>query len=130
MSPPERFPPDDPREWMNRARSNLVLAKNRILGAYLEDLCFDAQQAAEKAIKAVMIAREIDFPYVHDLGSLLSSLEETGESVPEAIRATVSLTTYATATRYPNVGAPVTEQEYREAIAIAEAVVRWAEQRL
>ena len=130
MSPPERFPPDDPREWMNRARSNLVLAKNRILGAYLEDLCFDAQQAAEKAIKAVMIAREIDFPYVHDLGSLLSSLEVTGESVPEAIRAAVSLTTYATATRYPNAGAPVTEQEYREAIAIAEAVVRWAEQRL
>ena len=51
MSPPERFPPDDPREWMNRARSNLVLAKSRILGAYLEDLCFAAQQAAEKAIK-------------------------------------------------------------------------------
>ena len=22
--PPERFPPDDPREWLNRARSNLL----------------------------------------------------------------------------------------------------------
>ena len=22
MSPPERFPPDDPREWLNRARSS------------------------------------------------------------------------------------------------------------
>ena len=130
MSPPDRFPPDDPREWMNRARSNLVLAKNRILGAYLEDLCFAAQQAAEKAIKALMIARKMDFPYVHDLGSLLASLEETGEIVPEAIRSAVSLTTYATATRYPNTGTPVTEQEYREAIAIAEAVVRWAEERL
>ena len=115
---------------MNRARSNLALAKNRIPGAYLEDLCFPAQQAAEKAIKAVMIAREIDFPYVHDLGSLLSLLETTGEAVPEAMRTAVSLTTYATATRYPNTGAPVTEQEYREAIAIAEAVVRWAEERL
>lgn len=131
MSPPERFPPDDPREWMNRARSNLVLAKSQILGAYLEDLCFAAQQAAEKAIKAVMIAREIDFPYVHDLGSLLTLLEEeTGEIVPEAIRTAVSLTTYATATRYPNAGTPVTEQEYREAVAIAEAVIRWAEERL
>ena len=130
MSPPERFPPDDPREWMNRARSNLVLAKSQIPGAYLEDLCFAAQQAAEKAIKAVMIAREIDFPYVHDLGSLLTMLEETGEIVPETIRAAVSLTTYATATRYPNAGTPVTEQEYREAITIAEAVVQWAEERL
>ena len=130
MSPPERFPPDDPREWMNRARSNLLLAKNRIPGAYLEDLCFAAQQAAEKSIKAVMIARGIDFPYVHDLGNLLSLLEKTGATIPEAIRAAVSLTTYATATRYPNVGALVNEQEYREAIAIAEAVVRWAEERL
>ena len=59
MSPLERYAPDDPREWMNRARSNLALAKNRVPGAYLEDLCFEAQQAAEKAIKAVMIIRAI-----------------------------------------------------------------------
>ena len=26
MSPPERFSADDPREWMNRARSNLAIA--------------------------------------------------------------------------------------------------------
>ncbi len=32
-----------------------------MLGVYLEDLCFDAQQAAEKAIKAVLIARSIPF---------------------------------------------------------------------
>ena len=28
--PPERFPPDDPREWLNRDRSNLAMAKNRV----------------------------------------------------------------------------------------------------
>ena len=67
MRPPERFPPDDPREWLNRAGSNLALAKNRIPGAYLEDLCFEAQQAAEKSVKAVLVLRQIVFPYVHDL---------------------------------------------------------------
>ena len=46
MKPPERFPPDDPREWLNRARSNLAMAKNRVPDAYLEDLCFEAQRAA------------------------------------------------------------------------------------
>ena len=70
MKPPERFPPDDPREWLNRARSNMAKAKNRVPDAYLEDLCFDAQQAAEKAIKAVMIVRGIDFPYTHDLATV------------------------------------------------------------
>ena len=78
MKLPERFPPDDPREWMNRARSNLARLKSRVPGVYLEDFCFDAQQAAEKAIKAVMIARSIEFPYVHDLDHLLSLLEEGG----------------------------------------------------
>ncbi len=45
--PHERRPPDDPREWINRARSNLVRAQAILPGVYLEDLCFDAQQAAE-----------------------------------------------------------------------------------
>ena len=54
MKEPERFPADDPREWMNRARSSLAIAKNRVPQAYLEDLCFEAQQAAEKAAEAVI----------------------------------------------------------------------------
>ena len=76
MNRRERLPPDDPREWLNRARSNLALAKNRVPDAYLEDLCFEAQQAAEKAIKARLMMLNIEFPYVHDLARLLSLLEE------------------------------------------------------
>ena len=130
MKPPERFPPDDPREWLNRARSNLALAKNRVPDVYLEDLCFEAQQAAEKAIKAVMISRNIDFPYVHNLALLLLILEEGGETFPNTIRRAARLTPYAVDTRYPGIEQPVSEQGYQEAVAIAEAVVRWAEKRL
>ncbi len=79
MSPTERFPPDHPREWLNRARSNLALAKNRVPDVYLEDLCFEAQQSAEKAIKAVLIKRDVRYPHVHDLSRLLSLLEESGK---------------------------------------------------
>jgi HEPN domain-containing protein len=48
--PPKRKAPDDPLEWLNRARSNLARAKAdlRLPEVYLEDLCFDAQQAAEE----------------------------------------------------------------------------------
>jgi HEPN domain-containing protein len=130
MKPPERFAPDDPREWLNRARSNLALAKSNIPGAYLEDLCFEAQQAAEKAIKAVMLRRNIEFPYVHDLARLLSMLEATGEAIPEVVRQADELTRYALLTRYPGIARPVSEREYTEAVAVAEAVVRWAEERI
>ena len=86
---------------MSRARSNLVRAKSRIPGAYLEDLCFDAQRAAEKAIKAVMMACESSFPYVHDLDRLLTILESAGQRVPDEIHRAERLTRYATTTRYP-----------------------------
>ncbi len=106
------------------------MARNRVPGAYLEDLCFEAQQAAEKAIKGVMISRQIDFPYVHDLALLLWHLEESGEKIPETVRRAATLTPYAVDTRYPGVGGPVSEQQYREAVEIAEAVTRWAQEQL
>lgn len=128
MSPPERYPADDPREWMNRARSNLAMAKNRVPGAYLEDLCFQAQQAAEKAIKAVMIRCNIEFPYVHDIARLLSLLEKRGERIPEMVTKAEELTPYALVTRYPGTVGPVGEQDYMDAVKNAEVVIRWAEE--
>ena len=129
MKRPERFPPDDPREWLNHARSNLAMAKNRIPDAYMEDLCFEAQQAAEKAIKAVMIKRGIDFPYVHDLARLLSLLKEADEAIPDVVGQARKLSRFATVTRYP-MDQSVTEQHYLEALATAESVLRWAEERI
>ena len=81
MKPPERFLPGDPQEWMNRGRSNLVLAKSRVSGVYLEVLHRDAQQVTEKAIKALMLGRATGFPYVHDLARLRSRFENAGEIV-------------------------------------------------
>jgi HEPN domain-containing protein len=62
MTPRERFPPDNPREWLARARGSLIVAQTVIEEVDFENFCFEAQQAAEKAIKAVMITRGITFP--------------------------------------------------------------------
>jgi HEPN domain-containing protein len=126
--PPAPRPPDDPHEWLRRARSNLARAQAdiRLAGVYLEDLCFDAQQAAEKAIKAVLIGRSIRFPYVHDLTALLGLVEQGGTAVPEAVREAGRLTRFAVVTRYPGIAEPVTQEEYERAVAIAEAVIDWA----
>ena len=126
----QRFPPDDPREWLNRARSNLAKARAAAAaqGVYLEDLCFDAQQAAEKALKAVVLCRGVCFPYVHDLAQLLSLLEQIGPKLPQRVRRAAILSDYAVQARYPAVAEPVTQQEYQEALSIAEAVIAWAEQ--
>jgi HEPN domain-containing protein len=124
MTQRERYPPDDPREWLNRAQSNLVRAQTVMAGVDLEDLCFDAQQAAEKSIKAVLIARGIEFPFIHDLSKLLTLLEEHGEYIPPEIWKAELLTRYAVVTRYPG-AEPVPKTVYEEAVSIAEAVVDW-----
>lgn len=126
--PAERRPPDDAREWLNRARSNLIRAQEglRLDGVYLEDLCFDAQQAAEKAIKAVLLHLRLRFPYTHDLARLLALLQENGVPFPAHVREAARLTRFAVAARYPGVEEPVSREEYDKAIGIAAEVLRWA----
>lgn len=119
-------PPDDPEEWLNRAKSNLVHARQKHPDIYLEDLCFDAQQAAEKAIKAVLIDLDIDYPYTHDLMTLLTLVAEEGKSVPDEVKEAAMLTDYAVESRYPSPAETVTDEEYEEAIATAQKVLDWA----
>ena len=130
MKRPDRFPSDDPREWLNRARSNLARARIVTAEAYLEDGCFDAQQAAEKAIKAVMIKRRIGFLYIHDIARLLRILESDGQAIPENLERAAELTRYATAMRYPGIEDPVSAEAHADAVAVAETVVRWAEEQV
>jgi HEPN domain-containing protein len=117
---------------LRRAKSNLLRAKEdiRLSEVAKEDLCFDAQQAAEKAIKAVLIHLSIPFPYIHDLGALLALAEERGTAIPPHVKEAARLTRFAVETRYPGFDEPVTQEEYGRALAIAEAVVRWAEEEI
>lgn len=62
MRPHERLGLDDPREWLNRARSNLARVRHQVAGTHFEVVRFEAQQAAEMALKAVMVLRGIDLP--------------------------------------------------------------------
>jgi HEPN domain-containing protein/predicted nucleotidyltransferase len=126
----KRYPPTDPREWINRARNNLARAGQVAPDAYLEDLCFDAKQAAEKAIKAVFIRRGLQFPYVHDLRQLLQLLNQGGSKVPKYVWRAGDLTRFAFEARYPGQFPPVTPRPYRRALRIAKDVVRWAERQI
>jgi HEPN domain-containing protein len=124
---PKRFPPDDPREWIRRAKSNLAHARAHEPDVDLADNCFDAQQCAEKAIKAVFVHRGETFPYVHDLTRLIRLLERKGVKIPQYLGQAKELTRYAFVTRYPGEDSSVTQRQYRRAVRIAAAVLRWAE---
>ena len=124
---PKEIEPGEPGDWLRHAWSDLELARvERNPKILLEDLCFHAQQAAEKALKAVLILRSVAFPKTHNIRTLIDFLPE-GLNLPEEAKGAAILTDYAVQTRYPGDLEPVTEEEYREALRIAEAVLRWAE---
>lgn len=115
-------------EWLARARGSLALAKQpKPDEAFWEDLCYQAQQAAEKALKAVYMRDGLRFEYTHNLARLGSGLERKGVGVPDLVREAAVLTRYAVESRYPGAAEAVTEAEYRDAVHVAEAVVSWAE---
>ena len=122
--------PDNPAEWLSRARSSLALSTAKTPGVLYEDFCFQAQQAAEKALKAVFVARKIPYPYTHDINALLSGLEQHGIMVPGPLWEAVVLTSFASDTRYPGTGTPVTKEEYQEAVGLAQDILRWAEEQV
>jgi len=115
-----------PQEWLTFARSDLKLAKaGRVGGVLLSSLCFHAQQAAEKAIKAVLILKRIEFPPTHNIKVLIGLLPDSAV-VPEKLQQASLLTMYAVNTRYPGDLYHVSKEDYAEALSLAGAVVRWA----
>ena len=125
--PPEEIEPGEPGDWLRHAWSDLELARTRRNSKILlEDLCFHAQQATEKALKAVLVFKSVPFLRTHNIRTLMDLLPED-LNLPEEAKGAPILTAYAVLTRYPGDLEPVTEEEYQEALRIAEAVVQWAE---
>ena len=118
--------------WLKRARSDLQLGKAALItpGVLLEDACFHAQQCAEKALKALLLLRQISYPRTHSIEVLLDILKLKGEHVPENVDETFILTEYAVQTRYPGEWEPVTKKEAGEALGLARLVLSWVESRI
>ena len=128
---PDASPRGTPHQWLNRAKSNLAIARQpKTDEIYWEDLCFEVQQAAEKALKAVMLAKGIKFRFVNNLSEHLTLLERSGVALPDDVKNAAILTDYSVEARYPGPSEPITEAEFRNSLRIAEAVVAWAETQL
>lgn len=120
------------RIWLKRAKSNLQIAKaGKVFEDILyEDLCFDCEQAVEKALKALLVSIDVSFPRTHSIGHLIELIEEHSIMVPDEIKDSISLTAYAVSTRYPGDFEPVDEQEYQETLQTAEKVFNWVRKKI
>jgi HEPN domain-containing protein/predicted nucleotidyltransferase len=121
--------PNDPHEWLRRARSSAQLARCSAPGVDPADLCFQAQQAVEKAIKAVLVAHGIIAPRSHELRSLLRRVRAAGIDVPGPVRDAEALTVYAVDARYPG-GRRIADGVYEATLPQMDAVLTWATHRV
>ena len=117
-----------PQEWLAHAKSDVNLARlaKDHEEIFPEQVCFHAQQAAEKALKAVLLHCQIPFPLIHDIEEILEIAAQNGLSLSPDISEAGSLTPYAVEARYPGYEEEITPVQVEEAIHLAEQVVAWA----
>ena len=125
--PAEQTAAGSPQDWLRHARSDLALSRMRKSRTVLyEHLCFHAQQAAEKALKAVLVANDGRLQKTHDLAYLINALPPK-ITIPPSLLELPLLNRYAVQQRYPGDAPTVTTQHRKNAVRLAEEALAWAE---
>ncbi len=91
-----------------------------------EQVCFHAQQAVEKALKAVLLRKGIQFPLIHDIEELIEIAQKERCPLPDWAEEMAVMTPYAVETRYPGHWEDLQETEVTEALRVAQRTVEWA----
>jgi HEPN domain-containing protein len=110
-----------------KADHDLVAAKATLpTGDAYDTICFHAQQAVEKCLKALLALMDIEYPRRHDLGELLALAKPHYPNLCPLEDAILELAPYAVEVRYDDEVAPG-DEDARAALDTAIAVRALAE---
>jgi HEPN domain-containing protein len=116
-------PADEAKRWLRFAQDDLAAAEQaattRELAPHIG--CFHAQQAAEKALKSILVFLQIRIPFRHDLDEV-RDLIPAGWDVVTAHPDLSALTQWATIGRYPGNWPEATDHDAGDAARQARAV--------
>lgn len=118
------------KDWLDEAMGDLQHARNDVDGGFYNWACFSAQQAAEKAIKAVFQRMGAE-AWGHSAADLLKELSKKHDIPEELLDRALELDKAYIPTRYPNAhpsGSPrsrYTKEEARRLIGYAERIVKF-----
>ena len=122
------------KEWMDFAEADLGSAHYLFDNYYRKPyhiICYHAQQAAEKALKAVIVANGATggLPKVHDLEFLLNQMKNYVSVSENLYDYADVLTPYGIVARYPG-EVSMTEDKARMALKYADEIVAWADKEI
>lgn len=92
------------RTWLSQAENDLAHAKYAMEGGYYSHACYSAAQAAEKALKSLLMAAGAEVPFTHSILRLLAAVRTAGIWAEEdriALADARRLTRMNIETRYP-----------------------------
>jgi len=124
------LPPRDGRDLarvlLDRAEDDIRLVRRVVDDADIADAIvgFHAQQAVEKAIKAVLAAREIEYAKTHALGYLIGLVETNEIDAPPAVLDASELSPWAVDFRYETDDEPALDRQ--ATLALIEEIRAWA----
>lgn len=118
------------KEWLDFAMMDLSAARHLHETFHpqpLQIICYHCQQAAEKAIKAVIVAKckNSVVPKMHDLEFLLQQIKNYVTIEDELWDYAEALTPYGIEIRYPG-GTDVTNADAELGLKYAKALYDWA----
>ena len=117
------------KQWVAKAENDLLNADNN-LGAEdipFDTVCFHSQQAAEKLLKAYLVANSHPYPITHDLILILESVLSLNQAAERLRDALALLMPYAVEVRYPDAWSTPAKQDAIEARNAAGEVLAWLE---
>jgi HEPN domain-containing protein len=89
------------QKWLKLAEAEFVAAERLMeIGEALQGACFHSQQAAEKSLKAWLIAHDIDPPKTHELKELIALCAPIESGFNGFLGEADALTWYAVKGRY------------------------------
>ena len=120
----------DAEEWLSYAESDLGVAEHLFKTYHpkpLEIICFHCQQAAEKAVKSIIVLNgsQGGLPRKHDIFLLLNQIKNTVKIDERFYDYSDILSPYGVAMRYPN-ELFLEERHAEQALEIAHEFVEWA----
>lgn len=118
--------------WIKKADDDLNFARVSLkesLGFYPQ-ICFLLHQAVEKYLKAYIIANELDFQKIHDLGQLVKICDQKDGGFHKYFDKVADLNTYYIETRYPDFEITVNKQQAQRALEVAEEIATFVKEKL
>jgi len=117
---------DEVSNWVEYAEDDFTVAKSslRRTKPLTTPSCFHSQQCAEKYLKAMLVAKDAEFPKTHDLLILDALCNKAGILTGYTKEDLGRLSGYAVHTRYP--GNQPTLDDARDALEIVSHVRRFA----